>query len=45
MTPGAEAVRIVATGLAVPTGLAFLSNGSTLVVSESNGSRILALTN
>jgi sugar lactone lactonase YvrE len=36
------AVRIVASGLAVPNGLGFLPNESTLVVSETNGSRILA---
>jgi sugar lactone lactonase YvrE len=35
-------VRIVASGLSVPNGLAFLPDGSTLVVSETNGSRILA---
>jgi sugar lactone lactonase YvrE len=38
----AGAVRIVATGLAVPNGLAYLPDGSTLVVSETNGSRIVA---
>ncbi|MDT5047407.1 MAG: hypothetical protein QOG75_3281, partial [Mycobacterium sp.] len=37
-------VRIVATGLAVPNGLGFLPEGSTLVVSETMGSRILAFT-
>lgn len=36
------AVRIVAADLAVPNGLALLPDGSTLIVSETNGSRILA---
>jgi sugar lactone lactonase YvrE len=35
-------VRVVASGLALPNGLAVLPDGSTLVVSETNGSRILA---
>jgi len=35
-------VRIVASGLAVPNGLGFLPDGSTLVVAETSGSRILA---
>jgi sugar lactone lactonase YvrE len=35
-------VRVVADGLAVPNGLGFLPDASTLVVSETNGSRILA---
>lgn len=35
-------VRVVADGLAVPNGLGFLPDESTLVVSETNGSRILA---
>ncbi len=35
-------VRIVATGLEIPNGLALLPDGSTLVVSETFGSRILA---
>ena len=35
-------VRIVATGLALPNGMGFLPDGSTLVVSETMGSRILA---
>lgn len=36
------AARIVATGLDVPNGIALLPDGSTLLVSETNGSRILA---
>ncbi|MFY9922527.1 MAG: SMP-30/gluconolactonase/LRE family protein [Mycobacterium sp.] len=36
------AVRVVASGLAMPNGLGFLPGGSTLVVSETTGSRILA---
>jgi sugar lactone lactonase YvrE len=35
-------VRIVATGLALPNGMGILPDGPTLVVSETNGSRILA---
>jgi sugar lactone lactonase YvrE len=35
-------VRVVATGLALPNGMGLLPDGSTLVVSETNGSRILA---
>lgn len=35
-------VRVVATGLATPNGLALLPDASTLVVSETKGSRILA---
>ncbi len=38
----AGTVRIVATGLSVPNGLGFLPDGSTLIVSETNGSRLLA---
>ncbi len=38
----AGVVRIVATGLAGPNGLAFLPDEATLVVSETFGSRILA---
>ena len=37
-----RAVQIVATGLALPNGLGFLPGGSTLVVSETRGSRILS---
>ncbi|MUL85602.1 MULTISPECIES: SMP-30/gluconolactonase/LRE family protein [unclassified Mycolicibacterium] len=37
-------VRVVATGLAVPNGLGFLPDESTLVVSETQGSRLLAFT-
>jgi sugar lactone lactonase YvrE len=36
------AVRVVAKGLAVPNGLGFLSDGPTLIVSETNGSRLVA---
>lgn len=39
--PGGN-VRVVATGLAFPNGLGFLPDGSTLVVSETYGSRLLA---
>ncbi|CAM3045803.1 gluconolaconase [Mycobacterium intermedium] len=35
-------VRVVASGLAVPNGLGLLPDGSTLVVSETQGSRLLA---
>jgi sugar lactone lactonase YvrE len=38
----AGTVHIVATGLSVPNGLGFLPDGSTLIVSETNGSRLLA---
>jgi len=38
----AGAVSVVATGLAVPNGLGFLPDRSTLIVSETNGSRLLA---
>ncbi|WP_273736223.1 SMP-30/gluconolactonase/LRE family protein [Mycolicibacterium septicum] len=37
-------VQIVATGLSMPNGLAFLPDESTLVVSETHGSRLLAFT-
>ena len=40
--PGGGSVRIVAKGLALPNGMGFLPDGSTLVVSETKGSRILA---
>ena len=35
-------LRVVANELALPNGMGFLSEGSTLIVSETNGSRILA---
>lgn len=35
-------IRVVAAGLATPNGLGLLPDGSTLVVSETHGSRILA---
>jgi sugar lactone lactonase YvrE len=35
-------VRVVATGLAMPNGLGLLPDGTTLVVSETNGARILS---
>ncbi len=38
------AVRVVAAGLSMPNGLAFLPDESTLVVSETHGSRLLAFT-
>ncbi|MFV8051854.1 SMP-30/gluconolactonase/LRE family protein [Mycobacterium sp. 48b] len=37
-------MRVVATGLSMPNGLALLPDGSTLVVSETHGSRLLAFT-
>ncbi|OCB13455.1 gluconolaconase [Mycolicibacterium porcinum] len=37
-------VRIVATGLSMPNGLGLLPDESTLVVSETHGSRLLAFT-
>ena len=39
--PGGN-VRVVATGLAFLNGVGFLPDGSTLVVSETYGSRLLA---
>ncbi|KHO22156.1 SMP-30/gluconolactonase/LRE family protein [Mycolicibacterium setense] len=37
-------VRVVARGLSMPNGLGILPDGSTLVVSETHGSRLLAFT-
>ncbi len=42
LVDAAGIVRVVASGLAVPNGLGFLPDGSTLVVSETYGSRVLA---